>query len=160
MGVDYDNCDNCGEIYADCSGYGYCEGCYRSWCVACCKTIKTFHYGDEMRCDLCFSTDPMPIEDSDLLDFVEEKYGTTREELRKELKRARPEDFDVPENAYECQMDDHRHKCNPDCTTLGKNCKHPTEDLSMYATDRVRGLCCAAKFPAAKEKWCEECSKV
>ncbi len=36
MGVDYYNCDECGEIFDDCSGmYNYCEECGKRLCFWC-----------------------------------------------------------------------------------------------------------------------------
>lgn len=156
MGIDYNNCGVCGEIYADCEDYGNCEGCGKHWCWRCVDDIEVFFYGDDIRCDLCFDTGTKEIGEKDLLDFALEKLKTTREDLRQELKRTRPEEFDTPQNKYECQGEK-KHKCIKECETLHETCEHPTEDLSNHETSKVRGLCCRFKYPKSRTEWCEKC---
>ncbi len=60
MGVDYYNCDNCNEIYADCSNYGSCIVCNADVCYGCSIEIMSEycfkdHYHREI-CDKHFDT--------------------------------------------------------------------------------------------------------
>lgn len=98
---------------------------------------------------LCFATEPKPITKRVLLDFALEKLGISKEELRAELKRARPAEFDALQNTCTCA---------PKCTTLDKDDDDPVND----DPDIRRGLCCVAKWEdlddqEASKEWCEEC---
>lgn len=154
MGVEFYNCCICNDIYADCGEYGNCEGCGQSWCGRCDKTQNVFWYDGSIRCTLCFSTDPKPIEDNDLLEYALEKLNKSRAELIDDLKRDRPE-YTEPQCVYECQEDPDLHICNKKCTTLDED--FSDEDLKQYATHQVRGRCCNFKYPDDPDKKCNAC---
>lgn len=156
MGVDFYNCCICNEIYAGCGDYGWCEGCGRSWCGYCDKSQHVFWYDDKICCTWCFSTDPQPIEDNDLLEYALEKLDKSRVELIDELKRDRPE-YTEPQNVYECQDNPKSHICNKKCTTLADD--FSDEDLKQYSTHQVRGRCCNSKYPDNPDEMCESCNK-
>ena len=156
MGVDYDNCANCGEIYADCSNYGSCQGCSQSWCENCRLYIKAFVYGDDIRCDLCFTTEPEEPSTSDLLEFALKKLGTRKLALRDEL-IASEKRFREPKNVYHCTADKAKHDCKEGvCLTIAKDWDLEEDECGV---DIQRGLCCAVKDKDEEEYWCEECKK-
>lgn len=55
MGVDYINCDECGEVFNDCSPYSYCIGCGRSYCKYCENSVNliTDENGETISCKYC-----------------------------------------------------------------------------------------------------------
>lgn len=149
-------CDVCGGPFLSCDDHGWCGGCDAAYCEDCAFPYRSYRYGDEedvIRCPLCFPTGPKPITKRVLLNYALEKLGMNNEELRAELKRARPAEFDAPQNTYTCQRKK-QHKCAPKCTTLDKDDDDPVYD----DPDIRRGLCCVAKWEAPEE-WCDECKK-
>ncbi len=155
MGIDYDNCDVCGEIYADCDDFGSCEGCRKSWCSRCNESYRSFRYGDKIRCDLCFSTDPKPVTKSALFDYALEKLKTTKDELVADLKRTRPE-YNEPQNTYSCQ-DEREHICIESCTALANDFDDDSPEQDYI--EHVRGRCCNSCYPDDPSEHCDECKK-
>lgn len=125
----------------DSNAHHYCETCDATWCSECDEDCETFFYGGEMRCTVCFPTEPKPIQDADLLEYALRKLDTTKEELVADLSRLR--EFSKPQNKYAC-TDQSDHSCAPKCTTLGED------------HDGVRGLCCRAKSKS-HDTWCDQC---
>lgn len=66
MGVDYDNCEFCNEIYADCSDYGSCKICKKNACPSC--YYNDFNYyklDNDVYWSTCRNHDFMYDSDSD-----------------------------------------------------------------------------------------------
>ena len=106
LGVDYYECDHCEECY-HCDLFSRCETCDNSMCQYClddqCDEIKIKlyrtdeiiklsdcekeHYGYEIvECSFCTKDFLIAtVSDSELINFVLEKYNLTREELEKQV---------------------------------------------------------------------------
>ncbi len=151
MGVDHYNCCVCKQIFADCNDYGSCEGCNKTWCGDC--DVKTFSYGDEIKCDLCFSTDPVKITEKELLKYALSKLNKTQEELIQDMKNLPI--YRDPQNVYECKSDS-KHLCNLKCTKIADDWDIDDPDAEP---EIARGLCCVARDPVDKEDWCNICLK-
>ena len=137
MGVDFYNCDNCGEIYADCVG-GSCEGCDSSWCNRCDDIIRSFFYNGNIRCDLCFQTRARNPTNDLLLYFALEKLKMTLKDLKEEFKGAQEIE------KYECTRDPLKHDCTGHkCHDLSMDWENP--EYHRYSTTVERGVCCSAK---------------
>lgn len=152
MGVDFYNCDICNEIYGDCVG-GSCEHCYASWCGECDKTISIFHFGEHIRCDVCFSIDPPKITDEILLNYLLKSVGKTKTVVVAEMRKL-PK-YSKPQNEYCCTFEEEAH----DAVCGGKDCDRIMDDyydkeMERYATAFRRGWCCVAQ--GAKEL-CDAC---
>jgi hypothetical protein len=82
MGVDFYNCEVCGEIFADCGEYVSCDGCGAHWCSKECAEKAGGKGGDYAwstdSCKLCRNED---ADDADLFKFILQKYRVTREEV-------------------------------------------------------------------------------
>jgi hypothetical protein len=66
MGVDYYNCDECGEIFPDCDHYGYCCICDKRLCGSCFDQTTSIRVtctcpedekGDDLGC-ICYDHHP------------------------------------------------------------------------------------------------------
>ncbi len=151
MGVDFYNCHNCNEIYADCGRYGSCEGCEKSWCESCMDDIKSFDYNDEPRCDLCFLTNVKEIKTKDILSYALKQLNKTKRELEEEMEKL-PE-FSTPQNKYECKGV-HSGECNPNCTNIAADFDFDGEEDKI-----IRGLCCRGRFQKDEiSEYCKICS--
>jgi hypothetical protein len=147
MGVDFYNCDICNEIYADCVG-GSCEGCHASWCDRCDAKTSIFNFEDEIRCDLCFSTDPVKITDELVLTYVLASLGKTKADVVAEMRKL-PK-YIKPQNEYYCTFandkDDEAHEevCgNNECDRVMDDVHD--KELERYVTANRRGWCCVAQ---------------
>jgi hypothetical protein len=98
MGVDYYNCEICNEIFADAGHYGHCGKCEATLCGHCYDEMRTKNgelgeehekaswYGEEAPncCDVCDGT---VIDETEFINFLVKKIGSTREELEIEFKK-------------------------------------------------------------------------
>jgi hypothetical protein len=151
MGIDYDNCAICGDIYPDCDDYGHCESCGSSWCSSCNESHSSFMFDGRERCTLCFKTQPDEVKPRDLLALALKKLGCSESDLAHELRRDGPERFRVPRDSYFCMT---RHEedfyetafsvCgNAECDVIGDDWNLDDEDDSQEKPRR--GICCIAR---------------
>lgn len=97
MGVDFYNCELCGEIFADAGHWGHCGGCESMMCGYCYDEMRKKNgelgseheradfYGEEAPncCDKCDGT---IIDTEEFIAFLIRKIGgATRDELEKEF---------------------------------------------------------------------------
>jgi hypothetical protein len=88
MGVDFFPCDVCGVSICDCGYYIHCRDiCERTWCSKRCaekdgfqKEIEDAEDPNDYSCRFCRGED---AEDSELLEFLIEKYKLTRDNVLK-----------------------------------------------------------------------------
>ncbi len=92
MGVDFYACGICGDTFPDCGEYGTCAGCEEMLCTTCHEEqVKKYgtpeegsdaeaYFGEEAanECDLCSSK---VIRDADILDYLLERTGLSKEEV-------------------------------------------------------------------------------
>lgn len=102
MGVDYFNCPICNSIFNDCGPFGWCSQCERRLCGDChAKQIERYgqvqensyaanDYGDDavLQCDCCSGK---IISDSDIIDYLLEDSGTSKEDVIDAIKKQRKE---------------------------------------------------------------------
>ncbi len=81
MGVDFFPCDKCGKTVCDAGVYERCD-CGRKWCSRKCSKDD----GHDRELDDCSYCRSEQAEDSELLEFMLKKHGTTREQLLQEWK--------------------------------------------------------------------------
>lgn len=95
MGVDYYNCEICGEIFNDYGHYGHCGKCESTLCGDCYDEMrekngelgedheKASWYGEDAPncCDLCDGT---KIDNEKFINFLTNKIGVSRKELEDE----------------------------------------------------------------------------
>lgn len=158
MGVDYYNCKMCGDIFADCSDHGTCEGCYATWCEGCKHSVTTFVFGGEERCDFCWHGGPKRVKKQQLLDFAVKKLKTTVEALEEEFCAQAGPEYRESRDSYYCTQCAKGECANKRCTQIDKDCDldDPDDD------DQHRGYCCAAQIKfcgASEDELCEGCTK-
>ena len=88
MGVDYYDCEACGEIYCDCGPCGYCDGCDAMLCIDCYdKSVEKYGKDEEhdhlLKCVLCQKD---VITDATLVPFLLSLAGMTREQAENEIR--------------------------------------------------------------------------
>jgi len=97
MGIDYYNCDICGDIFNDCGHYGYCGNCEATLCGHCYDAMSEKNgelgeghenaddYGEDAPncCDVCDGTH---IDPNEFLRFVISKTGMSEEDLETEYR--------------------------------------------------------------------------
>lgn len=144
MGVDFYNCDRCGEIYASCSNYGSCEGCDASWCEFCAQSFESFWVGDAIRCDLCFHPYGPPNPSTEqLLELALFQLKKTRDELHAEWEAGQEWD------RLQCDI------CGvKDCALLAEGWQD--DELTDYSTTIRLGRCCKGSHYSTGE-WCTAC---
>ena len=98
MGVDYYNCEICGDIFADAGHYGHCGKCEATLCGHCYDEMQMKNgmlgedhpradwFGEEAPncCDKC---DGSVIDEGAFTSFLLKKLGKTREELEEEFRK-------------------------------------------------------------------------
>jgi len=81
MGVEWINCDKCGDIFCDCGEYDYCENCDMYFCISCSDKLNRSYFSEDgsylEKCSFCQGED---ITDAELLKFLLKKCGVTKRE--------------------------------------------------------------------------------
>lgn len=173
MGVDYYNCDFCGNIDSE-YDMEWCNACDRKWCRHCQYTDGTentriFMFDGIEQCEMCY---PPKMEydhniTEDLLNFVLKTKldNMTRSQVLKEMKIAHPERF-APENPtvpFFCTVsldDEPNHKCgNEACENVSKAVPYKVDKDD--SSDISKGICCVRYDPHQKllTAWCEACQE-
>ena len=100
MGVDFYNCNICDEIFNDCGDYGICSNCEGMMCDTCHQEmVKKYgnpeigsdaerSYGDmsSIKCDICSG---VIVTDKDIVDYIIDITGNTKQELEDKVRRWR-----------------------------------------------------------------------
>ena len=150
MGVDFENCKNCGEIYADCSDYGSCEGCGVCWCPVCKRNgrVEQFFFDGESRCSFCWEDEPADVDTHDLLQFVLDKFGAKFNDVLKEFRAsAQDPSYRQGKDCYYCT----ECECG-ECAS--RDCECVSWDTNVPDRIPTRGLCCKARGDVDR---CEAC---
>lgn len=157
MGVDYYNCKNCGDIFPDCSAYGYCEGCGVHWCQSCKSSVEVFVFDGEKRCDFCWKDTPKRVKSSQLLTLAIKKLKTTHDELEAEFRAQAGPEFREAKDRFYCT------EC-PEGDCANEKCERVAESFDLddpEDNDQHRGYCCQAQVPHGLESddFCEPCQQ-
>jgi hypothetical protein len=92
MGVDFFQCDGCGETICDCGSYERCEGeCGRRWCERKCADMDGAD--EDYVCKYCREED---VEDGVLLKFLLKHYKLTEKKAKKMYFKANPPERFMP----------------------------------------------------------------
>lgn len=156
MGVDYYNCDVCQDIFSDCSGYGYCDGCYKRWCQSC--YVAKFIFDGRERCDLCWNDACIPVKSKQLLEFCCKKYKTTPSEIEEEFRQEAGPAYQQPEDSYYCTSCIEGECASSKCVRIDDYCDVEDDDGDV----RHVGYCCRAQIKycgADEDDICDECRK-
>ncbi len=76
MGVDYNNCSGCGNIFPDVMGYSWCI-CGAYYCESCEEAQVKKYKADEGELQMCDACDPMHVEEKELKELkrLKKKYS-------------------------------------------------------------------------------------
>jgi hypothetical protein len=88
MGVDFFNCDICGEIFSDCEHWGCCYPCGSTLCGDCYDSASEKYKaegGELLACQIC-SKDI--ISDLEVLNFTLKKFNINRKDIEDEIRNA------------------------------------------------------------------------
>ena len=98
MGVDYYNCEICGEIFADVCHYGHCGNCEATLCGHCFDRMREENgelgrgheradWFGEYAPNCCDKCDGTVIDKTAFFEFLANKLGQTVEELEEEYRK-------------------------------------------------------------------------
>lgn len=158
MGVDFYNCESCGEIYADCGECDQCQGCHKEWCGICMRNgrVEKWIYGGDHYCTLCWKDSPPTPPDDELLEFALDMMKIDRKEFMDAFLKKNPKYLEVP-NYFACQ------ECGEDNECANRDCEYVGDEFRPEATDRwggtippERGACCKRQG-RTPEEWCDAC---
>lgn len=141
MGITFSNCDVCDNIYHDCSDYGSCETCGKSWCDDCkdMNEVKQFIFNGKLRCTLCWKEEPKRVKKSVLFDYITKKLRTTYEELEDEFRAQAGPEYREPKDRYFCTECYDNECASVKCEYIDYNIGYEVHDEIQY-----RGWCCKA----------------
>lgn len=89
MGVDFYSCDECGEAYCDCGPYIRCQGCGDGYCPNCMDDQKETYADNNGELEECGNCTKDKIHEWELLPYLLDKYGLTKEDVINEIKESR-----------------------------------------------------------------------